>query len=299
MTPAWQISSDHLFELDTIGREVVEPLLRFATVATERVDFVTRIHVVVGDPDGPDWDHGRHYELLTARFEPATGPDPDMSPYRFTLPHAALASRFPVLIERWLDLYGQAPLALDDYFGGFAHRLHIDERFIRTVRGLEQWHSLTQGGVEMDPAEWTSLREKVKASLEADEWRFVSGRLSYGNNLSLRRRLLALAEMAGYVGGYMSDRLAHLIVRERNGLTHGFSRRAKRLSEDERWWATITMRMCMTGALLGLLGYTDEERIERLHPSDLEYFLGHHENPLHPGRLARRNRKSATDHPEP
>jgi hypothetical protein len=282
MTPVWQIGCTSPTSLDILRKEVIEPLLRLATLATEKVDFVTSTMIANDD--------GRYrYELLTPRFEPVAGPEPDMDPYYFTIPYETLAERFSDLVAAWLSLYQEAPLALDDYFRGFEYRLTADERFIRTVRGLEQWHSRTQGGTELSPEQWSVTKSKIKAALEASEWLFVSTRLSHANNLSLRQRVLAVAEMAGYVGQHMSERLAQMIVRDRNGLTHGFNTESHRLSSNERWWATLTMRICMTGALLSLLGFTNEERAERLQESDVQHSLNQLNNPLSPGRLAHRD----------
>ena len=80
--------------------------------------------------------------------------------------------------------------ALNLYFGVTTGGLRfLDAKVLALAQGLESYHRRTSDETLMDKSVFENLRETLKAQCPEKHRKWLSEKLKYGNELSLRKRI--------------------------------------------------------------------------------------------------------------
>ena len=130
---------------------------------------------------------------------------------------------FEETIRRWLTDYETIHPAFDLYLSSKtgSHR-YLNGVFLSLIQGLETLHRRTADGTEMRLDDFERLRSTIIESVPPERKNFIASRLTYANEISLRKRLKRLIEPFGDLFGTSNEikSLVHDIVDVRNYLTH-------------------------------------------------------------------------------
>lgn len=127
------------------------------------------------------------------------------------------------ILNNWLKTYDKIEPALNLYFGVTAGGLrYLDAKVLALAQGLETYHRRTSDETRLDNRDFEKLRETLKTQCPEEHKDWLSERLKYGNELSLRQRIQRIIEpFKEFIGD--EDQRAKLIgslVDTRNYLTH-------------------------------------------------------------------------------
>lgn len=159
--------------------------------------------------------------------------------YYSSRPHSALPSRikknfclflfsdvaedFEGCVSGWLTAYEEIKPSLNLYFstkyGG--HR-YLEPKFLALAQAVETLHRRTELGTLMPKDEFASLVQMILEHCPSERQGWLRGRLSHGNELSLRQRLNSVAKpFTDLLGGKRAVReFVRKTVDTRNYLTH-------------------------------------------------------------------------------
>ncbi len=150
-----------------------------------------------------------------------------------------ISSDFEETILRWLAGYETIHPAVDLYLSSKigAHK-YLNGVFLSLIQGLESLHRRTTDDTEMKLDDFDRLRSTIIDAIPPDKRKFVESRLTYANEISLRKRLKRLIEPFEDLFGTSTEikSLVQDIVDVRNYLTHHDKKlepRAKRIGDDE------------------------------------------------------------------
>lgn len=150
-----------------------------------------------------------------------------------------ISGDFEKMILRWLTDYETIHPAVDLYLSSKigAHK-YLDGVFLSLIQGLEALHRRTTDSTEMRPDDFDRLRSIIIDAVPPDKRNFVGSKLTYANEISLRKRLKQLIDPFEDLFGTASDikSLRQGTVDVRNYLTHYNKKlepRAKRIGDNE------------------------------------------------------------------
>jgi hypothetical protein len=164
------------------------------------------------------------------------------------------------IVNNWFDAYEKIDPALNLYFstktGAYQY---LEGKFLALAQGLETYHRRTSNEKLMDEAELTE--NLIKQCPEKNQ-KWLSGRLEYGNELNLRKRIKNIIEPFNDIIGTKKQRnkLITTIVDTRNYLTHyNEALESKAASGRDLWLLCLKMEAIFQLRLLQVLGFTQEE----------------------------------------
>jgi hypothetical protein len=134
--------------------------------------------------------------------------------------------------------------------------VYPDQRFLGLVHGLETFHRKIYGGTESPPKEHRKRISRILRAVEPIDCTWLKERLTYSNEMSLRRRLNGLLSRNKIVlNQYVTDQRAFVdrVVRVRNGLVHG-SGSSRETSASELLALCSKLEVLNETALLAELG---------------------------------------------
>jgi hypothetical protein len=128
-------------------------------------------------------------------------------------------------IARWLDASQQFQRALNSFMSiKHAKQMFAENRFQNVTFAAEAFHrNLTLGAPYMDEEAFNGLLDVYLEDTPEEHRDWLLGRIQYGNEPPLRKRLQQLAARAGAATRPLigdKDRWAHTLTRVRNELTH-------------------------------------------------------------------------------
>ena len=163
------------------------------------------------------------------------------------------------IINNWIKGYEQFAPAFHVYF--WAQRdayPYLEVRFLSLIQGLEAYHRRASNEKEMDEAEFEKISENLIEHCPENRKEWLKGKLRYGNEVSLRKRIKRLIEPFKDLFGNKEKRrkLVNRIVNTRNDLTHRSSN-----SEDieDLWILCQKMEALFQLHFLLLIGFNQEE----------------------------------------
>jgi hypothetical protein len=127
-------------------------------------------------------------------------------------------------IARWLDVSERFRRALDSVMSIHrAKHMFAENRFLNVTFAAEAFHRITQETAYMDEAAFDALLEGYLATTPEEHHEWLRGKIGYGNEPPLRKRLMQLATRAGkatrpIIGD--KSRWAQTLKDVRNELTH-------------------------------------------------------------------------------
>ncbi len=163
------------------------------------------------------------------------------------------------MINNWIRGYEQFAPVFHLYFWAQRNAYpYLEVRFLSLVQGLEAYHRKTSDEKEMDETKFEELVEKLIEQCPAGRKEWLSNRLRYGNEVSLRKRITRLIEPFKALFGNKEKRkkLINRIVDIRNNLTHPH---LEREDIDDLWILCQKMEALFQLHFLQLIGFSQEE----------------------------------------
>jgi len=155
-------------------------------------------------------------------------------------------------IAKWLDTAPRFRRALNSFVSVWrAKQMFAENRFLNVTFAAEAFHRITQGGSYMDDEEFERLLQSYIDSTPEEHHDWLLGRISYGNDLPLVKRLRQLAGRSAPVTRSLiknKGQWAHFLARVRNELTH-VGERSRSFGGTELFFLTESVisvvRVCM------------------------------------------------------
>ncbi|MBW3596959.1 MAG: hypothetical protein KY475_06755 [Planctomycetes bacterium] len=187
----------------------------------------------------------------------------DYGPSDFLFRYPDVAERFERILSNWVTQTEKIQHALDLYFSSLRQPgAFLETRFLPMIQALEVYARADDQQTYIDPTEYEKVRPRIEASIPHDIDKNLRaaliGKLKYGNEYSLRKRLNRLVKSmeadtvklfclnpGAFVGG---------VVDTRNYLTHYSDDRGRVLQSTDLHWATIKLRTMFSLVLLKWAG---------------------------------------------
>ena len=167
------------------------------------------------------------------------------------------------IINNWFEAYNRFEPALNLYFGvTTGGLLYLDAKVLALAQGLESYHRRTSDETRMAKSNFESLRQTLNDRCPEEHRKWLSEKLHYGNELSLRQRIKRIIEpFKQFVGNEIQrDKLIGSIADTRNYLTHyDESLKAKAASGDKLIHLYRKMEAIFQLRVLQELGFTQTE----------------------------------------
>jgi hypothetical protein len=127
-------------------------------------------------------------------------------------------------IARWLDSSERFQRALSSLMSTkYTVQMFAENRFLNVTFAAEAFHRITQGGSQMDEDIFEKLLATYLDSTPPVHQAWLRGKIQFGNEPPLRKRLRQLAGRSGTVTRTLigdKDRWAYTLSQVRNELTH-------------------------------------------------------------------------------
>jgi len=199
-----------------------------------------------------------YYESL-----PYTKEVPKLDWHHMLFQYREIEANAEQIINSWLQAYDKIEPVLNLYFGVTTGGLrYLDAKVLALAQGLESYHRRTSDETLMDKGDFENLRETLKVQCPEEHRKWLSEKLNYGNELSLRQRLQKIIEpLKEFIGDKsQQDKLIASIVDTRNYLTHyDESLKAKAASGEKLIHLYYKMEAIFQLRLLQELGFTQTE----------------------------------------
>ena len=159
-----------------------------------------------------------YYESL-----PYTKEVPKIERYHMLFRYQEIQEIAEQIINNWLQAYDKIEPALNLYFGVTTGGLrYLDAKVLALAQGLESYHRRTSDETRMDKSKFENLRKTLNTQCPKEHRTWLSEKLKYGNELSLRQRIQRIVKPLKEFIGDKNQRakLISGIVDTRNYLTH-------------------------------------------------------------------------------
>lgn len=171
----------------------------------------------------------------------------------------AVRNNIDRLINNWIKSFEQCAPAFRLYFESQVKtHPYLEAKFLTLAQGLEVYHRRASDEKEMDETEFEELVTNLIEHCPGERTEWLRGKLRYGNEVSLRKRIKRLIEPFKDLFGNKKERkkLISQIVDTRNYLTHHSS-----ISEDIKDLRTLCQKIEALFQLhfLLLIGFSREE----------------------------------------
>ncbi|HHP0447788.1 TPA: HEPN domain-containing protein [Vibrio harveyi] len=149
---------------------------------------------------------------------------PNIYPHKFLFNYHDIKGNFGNFIHKWLEVYDISSPTLFLYFSAKSdtHR-YLDGKFMALVQGIETFHRrINNHETLMDKSVFDELVDSLISSCPEEHQKWLEGRLKFGNEIPLMKRISAIIEpfKSHFGGKRRADRLAGKIVVTRNYMTH-------------------------------------------------------------------------------
>lgn len=189
------------------------------------------------------------------------------------LPLPLIKSSLSNLWSSWIDRYDSYRSAAElftstELFGGQL----LNFQLLAIMQALETFHRNRFGGKYIAESSYASIESLLKSAIPSevqnDLRSALKSRLKFGNEYSLRKRLLSLANdlpggSSGVIASLIHSRLKDFLGRAvdtRNYLTHFTSElHSASFHDEELYWATRLLRWFFIAVLLHDLGLASQE----------------------------------------
>lgn len=167
------------------------------------------------------------------------------------------------IINNWIKAYETIKPALNLYFSAKTgtHK-YLDGKFLALAQGLETLHRRTSSETMMDQSEYSKLVSEIVSHCPDNQKKWLSNKLTYGNEISLARRLKHILEPFKKHVGLTKDRtqLIRTVVDTRNYLTHYDESNKKNVAHGRDLYPLcLKMEAIFQFHLLKVLGFTPTE----------------------------------------
>ncbi|MGE4398706.1 MAG: HEPN domain-containing protein [Campylobacterales bacterium] len=194
---------------------------------------------------------------------PFSEKEPDVNWYDMIFSFATIKDNAGEIFNKWIDAYDSIAPTLGLYFSTkIGAYKHLEGEFLALVQGLETYHRRISNETLMSNKEYSNLVDSIMENCPKENSEWLSGRLRYGNEISLSSRIKKTIEPFGkYIGSNSCrKKLIKKIVDTRNYLTHyDEALKEKAASGGELWILCIKMEAIFQLHFLKVIGFTEEE----------------------------------------
>ena len=167
------------------------------------------------------------------------------------------------IINKWIAAYEQIEPALNLYLlAKMGVQPSPKETFLTLAQGLEACHRRTSDEKRMDEVEFKELVKNLIDQCPEDKKQWLDGKLSYGNELSLRDRMKSIIKPFNDIIGTSKKRkeLIKSIVDTRNYLTHYNPSLKPRITKGEHLpFLCSKMELLFQLHILQFIGFSQED----------------------------------------
>ena len=243
-----------------VGR--LKEFLSFALDETVTITSATAYNRTITDHDGGGESRAARMEIFVGFIN-----HPDMPPKlaltRRLFEHRDVAANVDDIITCWLALYDSIGPALNLYFAtkAGAHKF-LESRFLSLAQALETLHRRTSDETVMPPKTYAEVVDAVVGACPAEHADWLKQKLTYGNEISLSRRIKVLLRRFPKQFGSKSERarLAQMIADTRNYLTHFDEALSEKAARKRKLWVLcLKMEALLQLHLLATLHFSDEQ----------------------------------------
>ncbi len=185
--------------------------------------------------------------------------DPEIYEHKMLFEFEKIQDRAETIINNWIKGCEQSGAVFHLYVWAQRNAYpYLETRFLSLVQGLEIYHRGISNEKEMDEAEFEQLVENLIKQCPQGREKWLEGRLRYGNEVSLRKRITRLIEPFKDLFGNKGKRkkLVNRIVDTRNNLTH---HHLEREDIDDLWVLSQKMEALVQLLFLQMIGFGQEE----------------------------------------
>jgi hypothetical protein len=248
-------------DLDEL-RAYVYRVNNFLCLALDQPAALTSVVVSSSDLTEEIGDKKRRAEIeLYYPSLPHPETPPNIDTHRMLFVYGTIAESLHSVLSAWLENYEQLEPAFNLYFSSTtAKHPYLESRFLFLVQGLETLHRRTSDETVMPEEEFRDIVSRLTEACPESRADWLTTRLAYANELSLRQRLKELIEpftsyfgTPGEVKGLINDILA-----TRNYLTH-FDRSLEGIAKSGAglWRLCMRIEVLFELQLLKRSGFTD------------------------------------------
>lgn len=194
--------------------------------------------------------------------------------YDFFMPRGAMGVDFSSVVARWFEIYPQVHMPSQLALSVLATRklwLHVE--FLSLMQALEGFHRGLLDGNYMQDKDYErvkkSLGDAIPSDVASDHKDALRSRIRYGNQISLRKRLDALADLLTQplreivIGG--NGKVPRNWIDTRNYYTHWDEElRSNVLDGQSMYYANVRMRLLVRILYLDLMGIPEASIIRSL-----------------------------------
>ncbi len=167
------------------------------------------------------------------------------------------------IFNSWLNAYESLSPALSLYFSTkTGAQKYIDGKFLALAQGLETYHRRTSDEKAMEQEKFENLISSIVEKCPDEHKNWLQGRLMYGNEINLGKRIKRIIEPFKDHLGNSTERckLLRKIVDTRNYLTHyNESLKASSADGESLWVLCQKMEVIFQLHFLKVIGFTDDE----------------------------------------
>lgn len=216
---------------------------------------------------------------------------PDVHSAQMLLPYEMIKEEFPRIVASWFARSKQAVLAEDVFFGAMLLESPVvNVKLLAAAQAAESYHRALGTGLYMDQDAYdkavAEILNHIPACIGSDHRQSLKGRLKYGNEVSLRRRLHELFgripnDVAVRIAGNVSQ-FINKTVDTRNYFTHyDHASEAKAFAGKDAFIAAERLRVLVVANLLHDLGIGGDKLPAVLQRSrEFQHWM---DQPLDPG----------------
>ncbi|WP_409300077.1 HEPN domain-containing protein [Pseudomonas sp. KCJK8993] len=150
-----------------------------------------------------------------------------------------IAHRWEEILKKWFNLHETISPALNLYFStkNGTHK-YLDSRFLSLAQGAETLSRRTNSEQLMDDNIFQELQKSLLTACPQEHKKWLEGRLMYGNEISLSKRLQALTKpFAEKLGSSKEIKsIVRRIVETRNYLTHYDDTKKETMTDPLKLW---------------------------------------------------------------
>lgn len=177
--------------------------------------------------------------------------------------YGQIKSNAEKVFNNWINAYDVISPALSLYFSTkIGAQKYLDGKFLALAQGLETYHRRTSDEKLMEPSEFESLISAIIEYCPEEHADWLQGRLMYGNEINLRKRLKRIVEPFKDKLGNSTERnkLLRKIVDTRNYLTHYDVALKDRAAQGRDLWVLcLKMEVIFQLHFLKVIGFSDQE----------------------------------------
>ena len=188
---------------------------------------------------------------------------PKKSWHQMLFSYGTIKSNAEDIFNNWINAYAIIAPAISLYFSKkIGAQKYLDGKFLALAQGLETYHRRTSDEQLMDSNEFESLVSKIIEACPEQRVDWLKGRLMYGNEIHLAKRLKRIIEPFKDKLGNSKERdsLLRKIVDTRNYLTHyNVNLKDSAAQGRELWGLCQKMEVIFQLHFLKVIGFSDED----------------------------------------